>query len=290
MIVGASPVEEIPIVAVFGVTKDRQKNYKLTSGKYPKHTEVIVGKNIYNQLEDKKSIAIADKTFKVSGTYESEIGFENGGVVLTMEDAGEIFNKSASMLLITADLDKEIEPIVLKIKNLSDKIDVKSTDNFVKNYNQFKIIKKSSYIISFVAFAMGLLGIVSIMSITINPNYAIGYYKGVLMLCNRDFHKKCRFTLLVTQIFYGRVVATIMIESFIIGLLSYMSAFFISNIILYLIKNSKELQGYVNGEISTSLAIYVFLASMFMTIIGAIIPAMKAGKTDPIILIQGNNS
>jgi ABC-type antimicrobial peptide transport system permease subunit len=81
-----------------------------------------------------------------------------------------------------------------------------------------------------------------------------------------------------------------MIESFIIGILSFISAFFISNIILYLIKNSKELQGYVNGEISTSLALYVFLASMFMTIIGAILPALKAGKTDPIILIQGNNS
>jgi ABC-type antimicrobial peptide transport system permease subunit len=272
MIVGASPVEEIPIVAVFGVTNDRQKNYKLTSGKYPENGEVMVGKNIYNQLEDKNSIAIADKTFKVSGTYESEIGFENGGVVLTMDDAGDIFNKSASMLLITADLDKKIEPIVQKIKNLSNKIDVKSTDNFVKNYNQFKIIKKSSYIISFVAFAMGLLGIVSIMSITINQ-------------------RKSEFGILkAIGISTKRVVATIMIESFIIGVLSFISAFFISNIILYLIKNSKELQGYVNGEISTSLALYVFLASMFMTIIGAILPALKAGKTDPIILIQGNNS
>jgi ABC-type antimicrobial peptide transport system permease subunit len=272
MIVGASPVEEIPIVAVYGVTNNRFKNYKLTTGSYPKQGEVIVGKPIYDQLEDKNSIAIADMSFSVSGVYESDIGFENGGVVLTIKDAGKIFNKSASMLLVTAKLDHKVEPIVENIKKLSNKIDVKSTDNFVKNYNQFKIIKTSSYVISFIAFAMGLLGIVSIMSITINQ-------------------RKSEFGILkAIGISTKKVVGTIMIESFIIGVLAFISAFFISNVILYLIKNSEQLQGYVNGEISTSLALFVFIASMSMTIIGAIIPAFKAGKTDPIILIQGNNS
>jgi ABC-type antimicrobial peptide transport system permease subunit len=272
LIVGASPVEEIPIVAVYGVTDNRLKNYKLINGEYPKNGEVIVGKPIYDQLEDKTSIAIADMTFKVSGVYESDIGFENGGVVLTIKDAGEIFNKSASMLLISAKLDHKIEPIVNNIKKLSQKIDVKSTDNFVKNYNQFKIIKTSSYVISFIAFAMGLLGIVSIMSITINQ-------------------RKSEFGILkAIGISTKRVVGTIMIESLLIGVLAYISAYFISNIILYLIKNSEQLQGYVNGEISSQLALFVFIASMTMTLIGAIIPALKAGKTDPIILIQGNAS
>jgi len=272
MIVGASPVEEIPIVAVYGVSENRYKNYKITSGTYPKNSEVIIGKTIYDRLENQKSIFIADMNFSISGTYESDIGFENGGVVLTLKDAGEIFNKSASMLLVTTKIDQKIEPIVKKIAKLSPKIEVKSTDNFVKNYNQFKIIKKSSYAISFIAFAMGLLGIVSIMSITISQRKSeFGIMKAI-------------------GISTKRVVFTIMIESFIIGILSYISAFFISNAILYMIKNSKELQGYVNGEISTELAIFVFSASMIMTIIGAIIPALKAGKTDPIILIQGNQS
>jgi ABC-type lipoprotein release transport system permease subunit len=34
--------------------------------------------------------------------------------------------------------------------------------------------------------------------------------------------------------------------------------------------------------------LYIFLASMAMAIIGSIIPALNASKTDPIILIQGN--
>ncbi|MCT7557202.1 ABC transporter permease [Aliarcobacter butzleri] len=35
MIVGASPVEKLPIIAVYGVTQNRFKNYTLTQGKYP---------------------------------------------------------------------------------------------------------------------------------------------------------------------------------------------------------------------------------------------------------------
>ena len=54
------------------------------------------------------------------------------------------------------------------------------------------------------------------------------------------------------------------------------------------IKNIDSLQGYVNGEISLDLTVYIFLASILMAIIGSIIPALNAAKTDPVLLIQGN--
>jgi len=48
-----------------------------------------------------------------------------------------------------------------------------------------------------------------------------------------------------------------------------------------------HLQGYVNGEITFYLAFGVFITSISMSIVGAIIPALNAAKVDPIILIQG---
>jgi ABC-type antimicrobial peptide transport system permease subunit len=152
----------------YGVTQNRFKNYKLEKGKYPLNNEVIVGKSIFEQLSNRNEVQIANKTFKISGVFESEIGFENGGIVLNISDAGEIFNKSASMILVNTALNSDIEEIIKEIKTLSKDIDVKSTQNFVDNYNQFKIIKTSSNVISFIAFFLGLLGIVSLMSITVN--------------------------------------------------------------------------------------------------------------------------
>ncbi len=270
IIVGASPVESLPIVAVYGVTQNRYKNYKLIQGSYPVESGALVGKTIFNQLKNKNKIEIANKSFKISGVFESSIGFENGGVVLNIKDAGEIFNKSASMLMVNTKLQNNIDSIKEQISKLSSKIEVKTTENFVDNYNQFKIIQTSSNTISFIAFCMGLLSIVSIMSITINQRKDEFGIKRALGIPMR------------------RIIMQIVSESFILGVFSFISSFFISHVILYFIKNVPHLQGYVNGEISSNLALLIFVTSILMSILGSIIPALNAAKTDPIILIQGN--
>ena len=270
LIVGASPVEKLPIVAIYGASQNRFKNYKLELGNYPKQNEVIVGKSIFEQLTNKNEIQIANKSFKISGVFKSEIGFENGGVVLPITYAAEIFNKSASMIMVNTNLNSNLESVIKEIKKLDTQIDAKTTQNFVDNYNQFKIIKTSSNIISLIAFCMGLLGITSLMSITINQRKSEFGIKRALGIST------------------SKIVYSIMIESFILGVFSFISAFIISHIVLYFIKNASSLQGYVNGEISNELAFYIFVASIFMAIIGSIIPALNASKTDPVELIQGN--
>ena len=270
LVVGASPVEKLPIVAVYGSSENKFKSYKLEKGNYPKYDEVIVGKSIYEQLSNKEQIQIANKFFRISGVFKSEIGFENGGVVLTIKDAGEIFNKSASMIMVNTNLNANIENIIKDIKALDGNIDAKSTQNFIDNYNQFKIIKTSSNVISFIAFCMGLLGIVSLMTITINQRKSEFGIKRALGIST------------------SKIVCSIMIESFILGCISFISAFTISNIVLHLIRNASNLQGYVDGEISNELAFYIFITSISMAIVGSIIPALNAAKTDPVELIQGN--
>ena len=172
--------------------------------------------------------------------------------------------------MVNTTLNSNIENIIKEIKLIDTQIDAKSTQNFVDNYNQFKIIKTSSNVISFIAFSMGLLGIVSLMSITINQRKSEFGIKRALGIST------------------SKIVYSIMTESFILGLTSFISAFVISHIVLFSIKNISSLQGYVNGEISNELALYIFIASISMAIIGSIIPALNASKTDPIELIQGN--
>jgi len=270
IIVGASPVESLPIVAVYGVTSNRFFNYKLIQGSYPKENEVLVGKSIYQSLKNKKSIQIANKEFFISGVYKSEIGFENGGVVLNIFDASTIFNKSASMIMINSKIEANLKKLISKIEALSSTIEAKSTQNFVDNYNQFKIIKTSSNLIGLISFCMGLLGIVSIMSITINQRKTEFGIKRAIGISTK------------------RIVTQIILESSILGLFSFISAFFISWSILYFIKSSSLFHGYVNGEISSTLALYLFICSISMAVLGSIIPALNASKVDPIILMQGD--
>jgi ABC-type antimicrobial peptide transport system permease subunit len=252
------------------VSENRFENYHLIKGEYPKNNEVLIGKSLLESMKNKELITIANKKFKVAGTFESDIGFENGGIVLNIEDAGAIFNKSASMLMINTAIEADINKVIDEVKLLSDDIEVKSTTSFVENYNQFKIIKISANVISAIAFCMGLLGVISIMSLTVHQRQSEFGIKRALGIPMR------------------KIVLQIIQESAVLGLFSFISAFFVSNIVLYFIKNSTLLQGYVNGELTLTLTLYIFITTMLMVTAGAVIPALNASKTDPVILIQGS--
>jgi len=268
IILGASPINDLPIAAIYGVSENRFKTYALTEGAYPKKGEVILGKNINARLHAPKSISISNKTFTVSGIFENGVGFEDGGAVLTREDASAIFNKDASILLVSIKRDTKVEALIDHINAISPDIEAKTTHEFVENYNQFKIIETSSNVISAVAFLMGLLGIASLISITINERRS---EFGIL----RAIGKSSNF-----------IMTMVVGETFIITCIGFISALLLSKVLLFMIAHIEKFQGYVNGQLSVETILSVFGFSLFMALLGALLPAYSASKIDPIILIQ----
>lgn len=267
MVVGASPVGKLPIAGIYGTTKNHFKHYKLSAGAYPQEGEVILGNNIQTQI-DNKTIKIANKTFKVSGIFKSGIGFEEGGVVMHIKDAGALFNRSASFLVVKVHNYDTIDDTIVAIKQLSDKIEVKTTQNFVKEYNQFKIIENSSYVISFMAFAMGLLGISSVMSMIVNSRKQ---EFGIMRAVGKS------------KLF---IMKNLFVETILLSMSAYIFAYLLSFAILSLLPYVETLQGYVSGNISLSMAFGVFVATLLMALFGSLLPALIASKTDPVLLIN----
>jgi ABC-type antimicrobial peptide transport system permease subunit len=187
---------------------------------------------------------------------------------MNIKDAGSLFHKSSSLLLVNMERGLNPEKIIKTINALSDKIEAESTDDFINNYNQFNIIEKSSNVISFLAFAMGLLAITSIMSITVNE-------------------RKDEFGIMrALGIGSFKITASLVTESLILALISFAVAFIICQGVLTAIEHSSTLQGYVNGKITLNLAASIFITSVLMSILGVLIPSYTASKIDPIILIQ----
>jgi len=269
VIVGAGAIDIVPIAGIYGVTENRMSNYTLISGNYPQEGNVVLGDNIASMLKHPESIDLLGKTFHVSGVYKSEIGFENGGVVIAIEDAEKLFNKSASFLLVSlTNIDHESDVILDKIKNLSKDIEVKSTNEFIDNYNQFKIIRISSGVIASISFFMGFLAIVSLMSMMINDRrYEFGIKRAV-------------------GISKSTIIIHIVIEVMAITVLAFSMAYGISLILLEQLQHIEKFQGYLSGEIDQLLFIQLFIGSMSMAVIGALIPALIAARIDPIILIN----
>ncbi len=269
VIVGAGAIDVVPIAGIYGVTQNRMSNYTLIKGTYPKEGEVVLGDNIASILHHPKTIDLLGTPFHVSGVYQSDIGFENGGVVITIEDAEKLFKKSASFLLVSLEnIDHDSDLVLNEIKNISKDVEVKSTSEFIENYNQFKIIRISSGVIASISFFMGFLAIVSLMSMMINDRR---YEFGI---------KRAMGISKTTIIFH------IVIEVMAITLLAFSMAYGISLILLEQLQDIEKFQGYLSGEIDQLLFVQLLVGSMTMAVIGALIPALIAARVDPIILIN----
>lgn len=267
MIVGASPVGQMPIAGIYGTTQNHFPHYKLTQGKYPKLGEVILGKNIAKQINT-RSVKIGNTEFEISGYYTSDNGFEEGGVVMNIEDAGKLFSRSASYILIAANTPNDIENLVENIADIDNNIEVKTTKSFIQEYNQFKIIEKSSLVISSLAFLMGLMGIASVMSMIVNSRKE---EFGIM----RALGKSRAF-----------IIKNLFFETLIMSVSAYVFALVVSLAVLAMLPHVESLQGYVNGSLSFVTAFSVLLASIFMALLGTLIPAWIASNTDPILLIN----
>lgn len=268
LIMGAAPVEPLPIVGIYGVSEGRFKGYSLTQGGYPKAGEVLLGSKLYEMLKHPTTIVLSKKAFPVSGVFKSHIGFEDGGVVMDLQSAGVVFHKSASIFLLTLSDLGESDAIIRQINAKQPDLEAKTTDSFIDSYNQFKIIKTSSDVIGAMAFLMGILGIVSMMSMVVND-------------------RKGEFGIMRSIGLSPRVIIfKLLSETLIIALFSFAVAWGVSEGVLELIKHADKFQGYINGEITLSLLIKVFVVSVVMALIGTLMPAIYASRIDPMSLIQ----
>ena len=267
MIVGASPVGHIPIAGIYGTSENHLSHYKLSEGKYPQLGQVILGKNISKQLKS-RTVKIGNKRFKIAGSYVSDNGFEEGGVVMNLSDAGKLFSRSSSFILVSVTAPNSTDALVAKIRALSEDIEVKTTKSFIQEYNQFKIIEKSSLVISGLAFLMGLMGIASVMSMIVNSRKE---EFGIMRALG-----KSRFFIMKNLFF----------ETLIMSFSAYVFALILSLAILASLPHIEILQGYVNGSLSVKTALYVLISTLFMALLGSLLPAWIASKTDPILLIN----
>ncbi|MCX6060911.1 MAG: FtsX-like permease family protein [Campylobacterales bacterium] len=272
LILGAAPVEPLPIVGIYGVSENRFKSYTLIQGSIPNNGEVILGSKIYETLKHPKTINLSKQKFVVSGVFKSRIGFEDGGVVMNLHDGGVLFHKSASIFLISLNDLAKSDSIVKKINALNPDIEAKTTDSFIDSYNQFKIIKTSSDVIGAMAFLMGILGIVSMMSMVVND-------------------RKTEFGIMRSIGLSSIVIIRkLLAETLIIALVAFFFALAVSLGVLDAVEHADKFQGYINGEITVSLAINVFVVSVVMAMLGTLLPAIYAARIDPMTLIQRGGS
>ena len=115
---------------------------------------------------------------------------------------------------------------------------------------------------------MGLMGIASVMSMIVNSRKE---EFGIMRALGRS------------RLF---IIKNLFVETLIMSISAYIFALILSLTVLASLPHIEMLQGYVNGSLSLSTALYVLASTLFMALLGSLIPAWIASKTDPILLIN----
>lgn len=134
-----------------------------------------------------------------------------------------------------------------------------------------KSLETSSDVIGVMAFMMGILGIVSMMSMVVNDRKAeFGIMRSIGLSS-------------------WTIIGKLLSETLIIALISFGVAWGISEGILELIEHADKFQGYINGEITMAMLVKVFVVTIVMALFGTLMPAVYASRVDPMSLISKGN-
>lgn len=118
---------------------------------------------------------------------------------------------------------------------------------------------------------MGILGIVSMMSMVVNDRKAeFGIMRSIGLSS-------------------WTIIGKLLSETLIIALISFGVAWGISEGILELIEHADKFQGYINGEITMAMLVKVFVVTIVMALFGTLMPAVYASRVDPMSLISKGN-
>jgi ABC-type antimicrobial peptide transport system permease subunit len=277
MIYGEMTTDQIPYLLVFGHEPEGFAigHFKIVEGEgltSRSRREIIIGKMASDVLDRGvgDSIRMYDSAYRIVGIYETGQALEEGGGVVTLDDAQAMLKRPHQVNVLQiqlkelADADKAQERIERRFPDLSV---TKSGDQATEE----------SLMDMIGAFAWGI----SILAVLIG---GVGMMNTVLM----SIFERTREIGLLRALGWrkGRVLRMILTESVGLSLMGGVvgSALGIGLVVLF--GRIPATAGLMQGEFSLSLFIQAFMVALGLGGIGGLYPAWRASQLDPLLAMQ----
>jgi len=166
--------EEIPMLFIMGY-HPRQfaiSHFKIVEGEMlTTHRQIIVGRNTAEALgvEVGETLRILDSAFRVVGIYETGVGFEDSGAVVSLRDAQKLSGRphQVSMYLIRLHDPERAEAVQAILDANFPEIDVALTSEFAETLPDLKSMAMMVEQISFLAVLIGGVGMLNTMLMSV---------------------------------------------------------------------------------------------------------------------------
>jgi putative ABC transport system permease protein len=130
----------------------------------------VLAKNLDKRVGDQVEV-IEGQSFKVVGIYQSHNVFENGSLVMALDELQKLMGREGDItfFLVTAD-DKEkaaVETLRDRIKKLAPGIDAMSGRDYADTAIELRLARSSAWLTSAVALVVGAIGTLNTMVMSV---------------------------------------------------------------------------------------------------------------------------
>jgi putative ABC transport system permease protein len=262
-----------PIITCFGLEAD---NTRLAKAQWLHGTReefgkvaggIWLGARAAQFLAAKRGdkIEVGHGEFTVAGIFQTENGFEDGGVFLPLKDAQVFFARAGISSIVAIKLRDETQGAAFKaaVAAAHPKLLALENREFNQSYTQFKILHLTAWAVGLCAFLLGGLGVANTMLLSVFSRIR---EIAVLRVCGFSERQ-------VAALIFGEAVA-IAALGLALGLgLGYTALFGLEHLAAF--------QGYVQAIVKPGMLAGIVVTALCTAVAGAIYPARFAARIQP---------
>lgn len=262
-----------PIITCFGleVTNPRLAKAKWLAGRREEFGQVKdgiwLGARAAEFLDAKagQRIAIGKGEFVVAGIFETENGFEDGGVFLPLKEAQAFFSREGVASIVAVKLRDQARGAEFKraVEAAHPGLIALENREFNQSYTQFKILHFTAWAVGLCAFLLGGLGVANTMLLSVFSRIR---EIAVLRVCG--FSK-------------GQVAGLILGEAAMIAAAGLAVGFALGYVALLALNNAPQFNGYIQAVVKPGMLAGIVATALVTAVLGALWPARFASKIQP---------
>ncbi|HJX37776.1 MAG TPA: ABC transporter permease [Anaerolineae bacterium] len=277
MIYGEATTDQIPYLLIFGNEPEgfAIEHFKIVEGEgltSRSRREIIIGKLASDTLNRGvgDSIRMHDSAYRIVGIYETGQGLEEGGGVVTLEDAQAMLKRP-----------RQVNVFLVQLKELADADEAR--ERMERRFPDLAVTKsgenatQETMMGMISAFAWGI----SLLAVIIG---GVGMMNTVLM----SIFERTREIGLLRALGWrkSRVLRMILMESIGLSLIGGVLGSALGIVTVWLFGRIPATAGLMQGKFSVSLFIQAFIVALGLGAIGGLYPAWRASQLDPLLAMQ----
>jgi len=268
---GYATVGDLPFFVVFGYHPRGWgiRDFHIVEGEpLTANRQIIIGRVAAENLNKRvgQTLRLFDTAFRIVGIYETGVPFEDGGGVISLRDAQNLFGqpRKVSFLGVRLENPERAEEVERLIEERFPEVAISQVSEFAEDVTDLQLMRASTWAIAFLALLVGGAGMTNTMVMSVfERTREIGVLRAL------GWRKK-------------RVLWMILRESVALGLLGGLVGLVAGVAAILLLNQVPFLAGFVQARFSLGLFAQALATALVLGAVGGVYPAWRATRLRPV--------